>query len=75
MDIADFNLRNIIRILVDPKTSDQDRWLMRLTLLQVAGVEATTEALAYLGNTTPEKVMGAMAVLQTDGHVWHEVVE
>ena len=60
-------LHNLIRTLVDRTTSDHDRWLLRLTILQVVNVEATAEALAFLGNTTVEKTLGAMAVLQADG--------
>lgn len=59
----------MVRVICDPRTSDQDRWVMRLALLQLAGVEPTTEALAFIGNTTPEKAMGAMAVLQSEGLV------
>lgn len=59
----------VIRALVNPHTTDRDRWLLRLTLLQLANVEPTAEALAFLGNTTPDKAAGAMAVLQVDGLV------
>lgn len=59
-------LRGLIHTLVNPRNTEQDRWLLRLALLQEAGVEPTPEALAFLGNTTIDKARGAMAVLQAE---------
>lgn len=60
---------DLVRRITDPDVSDQDRWLLRLALLEAAGVNATPEALAFIGNTTVEKARGAMSVLQADGQV------
>lgn len=62
-------------MLVDPRTTDQDRWLLRVAILQASRVEPTPEALAFIGNTTIEKAVGAMGVLQADGFVRHEAEE
>lgn len=67
--LSGVSFRGLIRVLVDPDTAEQDRWLTRLALLQLADVEPTTEALAFLAGSTPERAMGAMAVLQTEGKV------
>lgn len=68
-------IETMIRTLVDPATTDKDRWLLRLAILELAHVDPTPEALAFIGNTTIEKAVGAMGVLQADGFVRHEADE
>jgi hypothetical protein len=70
--LAGVNLPDVIKRLADPQTEEKDRWVLRLALLELANVEPTTEALASLAGVAPERAMGAMAVLQTEGLVSFE---
>lgn len=65
----------IVRLLASPETEDHDRWILRVALLELADVEPTTEALASLAGSTPERATGAMAVLQAEGLVSFEKIE
>lgn len=65
-------LKELVRLLADTKTGEHDRWLLRVALLELAGVEPTTEALASLAGATPDRARGAMAVLQTEGLIRFE---
>jgi hypothetical protein len=59
--------REIVKLLADSRTEDHDKWLLRTALLERAGVAPTTDALACLAGTTPERANGAMAVLVSEG--------
>lgn len=65
--IGRLSMDGLVQTIVNPETTESQRWLCRLALLQMADVRPTPEALAFIGNTTVEKARGAMAVLQADG--------
>ena len=65
---TDLPLDRILKALVAAE-DEANRWLLRATLLETAGIPVNEQTLAVIGGASEERAEGAMGVLMERGMV------